>query len=128
MFFVCKRGALARRAAWHKKVDTRVNLSLDQTPQRGFVERTIAEKRSDKRSAGTCKHDVAPSFFSTQFAENFAKFVNASFANSPARRLERPARKAFAAPRRMSQRDGIRGRIEANLMRAGSRAGAVSRQ
>src|SRR5260370_1372065 len=98
MFFVRKRGALACCAARHKKVDASVDLPLDQTPKRSFIERTIAAKRSDKRSAGTCKHDVVPFFFSAQFAENLAKFVNASFANGPPRRPERPARKTFAAP------------------------------
>ena len=62
---------------------------------------------------------------STQFAEDLLKFVETLFARDPTRCLQRAARKTFSAARRVAQRDGVRGGVETNFVRAGNRSGAI---
>ncbi len=66
MLFLRQRGALAGRSARNEKIHARIDLSLDQSSQGGFVKRTIASKRSDKCGTGACEHHAVPSF-SSQF-------------------------------------------------------------
>src|SRR5690349_19540302 len=108
MLFVRECGAFARRAARHQKIDSRFDLPLDQRSQRGFIERTIALKWSDKRRACTGKHCISPSSSerrtaktrkaapaaaartlrsSTEFAQNLLELEKAFFAGNPARCL-----------------------------------------
>ena len=61
MLFVRQRGTLARRSARHQKIDARIDLPLDQRPQRWFVERTIAPKGSNERRAVPVNMFVSPS-------------------------------------------------------------------
>src|SRR5947209_10891416 len=65
---------------------------------------------------------------SAQFAEDLSKLENPLLAGKPPRRAQGAARKAFTAPRRVPQRDGIVRRIETDFMRSGMCPGAICRQ
>src|SRR5207249_7201072 len=58
---------------------------------------------------------------SAQFAEDLSKLENPLLAGKPPRRAQGAARKAFTAPRRVPQRDGIVRRIETDLDRKSTR-------
>jgi hypothetical protein len=62
---------------------------------------------------------------SIQLPQNLSKLVETLFANDPARRLQRPAREAFSAPRRVTQGDGVRRGVKTDFVRAGNRSGTI---
>src|SRR6202521_2161650 len=98
MLFVRERGALTRGSTRNKKVNTRINLPLDQYPQLCFVQRSIAAKGSDKRSARARKHGISPYLFkclTAQIQSRRPRSVSLELRHSNSLRISLNSKKPF---------------------------------
>src|SRR5262249_54459427 len=132
-----ERGAFARGAAGHQEVHARGDLPARQMAQRGFIERTVATKRSNHRCTASSEHGVAPLVSVTAksavssavpLTDHFPKLEPPFFPRHPARRLQRAARETFAAASGVPQGYGIRRGIEAYFVRTRMGAGTIRAQ
>ena len=122
MFTPRQCGIFAGGSARNEKIHAHVKLPLHKLSQRSLVQGEILLKRRNQRRAASSKlhRDLLfPKFFRGELWElvhDFSKLEKSLFAREPTRSAQSSSHEAIAAARRVAERDGVFGGIEANFV------------